>query len=129
MNSIIIARLLGPFLLASAASVLLNRRSAQRVSANVEQNPAHTYLAGIISFLGGLAIVVFHNVFVAGWQGLITLVGWVSLVLGAARMLFPERMAEADRRMIQRDAGLVITTIVTVVIGVILTINGFGAAR
>jgi hypothetical protein len=49
-----------------------------------------TYLAGLIWFLGGLAVVRVHNRWSMDWPVAITLVGWFFLVGGVFRMLFPE---------------------------------------
>ena len=37
----------------------------------------------------GVAVVYFHNRWTAGWPVLITVMGWLSLVIGAVRILFP----------------------------------------
>jgi hypothetical protein len=49
-----------------------------------------TYLAGLLWFLGGLAIVRLHNRWSTGWPLAITLVGWFLLLGGLFRLLFPE---------------------------------------
>jgi len=49
-----------------------------------------TYLAGLLWFLGGLAVVRLHNRWSMDWPVAITLVGWFFLVGGVFRMLFPE---------------------------------------
>jgi len=49
-----------------------------------------TYLAGLVWFLGGLAIIRAHNRWSRSWHVAITVVGWFFLVGGVFRLLFPE---------------------------------------
>lgn len=124
MNSVIIARLMGPLLLTAALSILLNRKAFQRMAEDAPKHAALFYLTGALSLLGGLAIVEFHNVWVAGWQVLITVVGWLAVLRGVARMLFPEQAAALAARMIREETSLVISAVVSSVIGAILTVEG-----
>jgi FtsH-binding integral membrane protein len=50
------------------------------------QIPPAVYLTGVLLFIGGLAIVRAHDHWTRDWAVLITLAGWVGLILGLARM-------------------------------------------
>ena len=50
------------------------------------QIPPVVYLSGTLMFIGGLAIVRAHNLWVRDWRVLVTLSGWFFLVLGLFRM-------------------------------------------
>ena len=52
------------------------------------QIPPVVYISGTLMFVGGLAIVRAHNHWVRNWTVLITLSGWVLLLLGLLRMFF-----------------------------------------
>lgn len=127
MSSIIIARLLGPLMLAGAAAVLLNRKGIQKIIEEAGKNAGFIYLTGSMSLLAGLAIVQFHNVWVAGWQVLITILGWSAVVRGVARMLFPVRSAEMVEKLAQREDVVVASAVFSAIIGAILTVKGFTA--
>lgn len=51
-----------------------------------------TISTGYITFLLGLATVVSHNVWVADWPVVITILGWVTLFKGIEKIGFPERV-------------------------------------
>ena len=55
-----------------------------------ENIPTVTYLNGMILFIAGLAIVRAHNVWVRGWEVLVTLAGWMLLLGGTLRMFEPQ---------------------------------------
>jgi len=50
------------------------------------QIPPVVYISGTLMFVGGLAIVRAHNVWVYDWTVLVTLSGWIFLLLGLVRM-------------------------------------------
>ena len=92
-TSKIIAALLGPTLVATAAMVLLNLDAMPVIVDELSKSPMLIVLAGYAAFVPGLAIVYFHNRWTGGWPVLITLVGWLSLVIGLIRMVFPMQLA------------------------------------
>ena len=79
-----IAAFLGPVLVVLAVS------EAKNLQIWAAGNPPLTYLAGLLWFLGGLAIVSLHNRWSTGWPVAITLVGWFFLLGGLFRLLFPD---------------------------------------
>lgn len=50
------------------------------------QIPPVVYLSGVLLFVAGLAIVRAHNVWVPDWTVLVTLTGWLALLVGLLRM-------------------------------------------
>ena len=79
-----IAAFLGPVLIVLAVS------EAKNLQIWATGNAPLTYLAGLLGYLGGLAIVTPHNRWSAGWPVAITLVGWFFLLGGVFRLLFPD---------------------------------------
>jgi hypothetical protein len=86
-----IAALIGPTLVASAVSLLTNLDTSQTIIAGLSQSPALIMIAGYAAFVPGLAIVYFHNRWTGGWPVLVTVMRWLSLVVGLVRMCFPHR--------------------------------------
>ena len=84
MRSRRIAAFLGPVLIVVAVS------EAKNLQIWATGDAPLTYLAGLVWFLGGLAIVIVHNRWSAGWPLAITLVGWFLLLGGLFRLLFPD---------------------------------------
>jgi hypothetical protein len=125
-NSAFIARLMGPLLLINAAAILINRRGFQEMIAGATRNPGIIYLAGLLSLLAGLLIVEFHNLWVADWRILITVVGWLAILGGIARIVYPAGMAELGAKMVSRDSLMVGGAIFSILLGGTLTIKGYG---
>jgi len=89
-TSIFLARLLGPILLAVGVGILINPKPFHTMAGEVVRSITLVYLFGLADFAAGLAIVLTHNVWVANWRVLITLIGWLMLIRGAVRILAPE---------------------------------------
>ena len=66
-TSIFLAKLIGPLALALGLGVLFNRDAVRAVLDEFIRNRAIMFLAGLITFPAGLAIVLTHNVWVADW--------------------------------------------------------------
>ncbi len=80
-----IAGLVGPTIMVLTLSEMLNLHIW---ATNI---PPVTYLNGFVMFVAGLLIVRAHNYWVRGWPVLITLTGWILLIVfGLGRMFFPE---------------------------------------
>ena len=71
----------------------------------VRQIPPVVYLSGVLMFVGGLAIVRAHHVWKRDWTVLLTLTGWLGMVLGLVRMFAASRY--------QASAANVTTTFAT----------------
>ena len=79
-----LARLIGPALIALAAT------EAKNFDVLTNQIAPVVYLNGAILFVAGLAIVRTHNVWTWRWPIIVTLTGWVALIVGLWRMAMPE---------------------------------------
>jgi cytochrome bd-type quinol oxidase subunit 2 len=93
-----IAGLIGPTLVAIAAGMLLNIGSLPTLAEQVSRDPALIFVSGILLFVAGLAIVRVHNRWTNGWPVLVTVLGWLAVLGGLARMLFPNRTGFDCRR-------------------------------
>jgi hypothetical protein len=81
-NSKQIAGLVGPTMIA----MLVSEFPLVQPHLYDAQIPPVVYLSGTLMFVGGLAIVRAHNMWVRDWSVLVTLSGWFFLVLGLFRM-------------------------------------------
>ena len=92
--SIFLARLLGPLLLLPGIGILVNPRPFRRMATEVVGSVTLVYLFGLIDFAAGLVIILTHNVWLLSWRVLITLIGWLMLIRGTARLRL-KQVAEA----------------------------------
>jgi hypothetical protein len=87
--------------------------------------PRAYLLSGILLFVADLAIVRTHNIWAGGWPVLVTVLGWLILLGGLARMLFPTQIA-AIAAGVGRSTGVIVAAaIVLLVLGAILLFKGY----
>ena len=125
-TSIFLARLLGPSMLVIGLGLLLNRATYRDLSLEVLDSPALIYLAGLIALVAGLAIVLTHNVWVAGWPVVITIFGWVSLAAGIFRIV--SSVAQLGRRLIDGQGFLIGGIALYLLLGAWLSYAGYAGA-
>mgnify|MGYP001818887347 CR=1 FL=1 len=84
--SIFLARLIGPLFLIIGFVIVADPTRIRAMGRELLQSESVIFLAGMLSLVTGLAIVNAHNLWVADWRVLITLLGWISLAAGIVRM-------------------------------------------
>ena len=128
-NSTIIARLMGPVLLfmgIGAVIGLLGEFPEAYVSVLREiNNQSATLILGMFALLAGLAIVNTHNLWVSDWRVIITVVGWLAIIRGVLSLLFPAKMHTIGETITANTSGPVITALVFLVVGAILSWMGY----
>jgi hypothetical protein len=130
-TSEILAALIGPTLLATAAMLLLNLGAMPAIVEELSRSPMLIVLAGYAAFVPGLAIVYFHNRWAFGWPLFITLIGWLSVIVGLIRMLFPLQLTGIVARAApspELQAALFIIGVVFLIVGGVLSVKAYPRA-
>lgn len=83
------------------------------------------YLNGVLLFVAGLAIVRSHNVWIYGWQTLLTIIGYFALLVGLFRMLFPL----IQKAEFENNNSILIVEIILILVGVFLTFKAYFPAK
>jgi hypothetical protein len=85
-----LAKLIGPLLLAIGAGMLLNGRIYGAMAEQYLSNYAMIYLSGLMALTVGIAVVLAHNIWTPNWRVIITLFGWLLVIGGAIRIVYPQ---------------------------------------
>ncbi|PKQ05263.1 MAG: hypothetical protein CVT72_10125 [Alphaproteobacteria bacterium HGW-Alphaproteobacteria-11] len=125
--SIFLAQLLGPTLLVLGIGMVVNRDAYRTMAQEFMASRALIFIAGIFAFVPGLAIVLTHNVWVAGWPVIVTVFGWIALLGGIFRLLFPQEVTRLGTRMLANPASLTMGGAGTILLGAILSFFGYVA--
>ena len=124
-TSLFLAKLIGPVLLVMGAGMLINAKAFRPIFEEIIRNRALVVIGGLITMPAGLAIVLTHNVWVANWPVLITLLGWLIAVSGAFRLLAPQDAIKFGRRMYDRPNGVFIGAAIWAALGAVLCFFGY----
>ncbi len=120
-----IAGLIGPTLVAGSVAVLLNLGTWPGLVEQGFRDPVLIFVSGFPLFVAGLAIVRAHNRWEGGWPILVTVVGWLALIGGLSRILFPTRLAPIAVGAIHSTGVLPAVAIVYLVVGAFLSFKGY----
>ncbi len=123
-----IARLIGPLFLVMGLGTLIEGDLVRALSQEFLSNVSLIYLAGMLTLVGGLAIVNVHNVWEANWRVIITILGWLSVIGGVIRLLLPEKVQALGASMLTHPHAMIISGAVILVVGVILCWTGYELA-
>ena len=105
-TSVFLAKLIGPVMLVAAVSLFVNAAGYRAMAQEFLRSPALIYLAGVLTMTAGLAIVLAHNVWVFNWPVLITILGWLGVVGGAARIALPEQTRKVGDSMLRNEMAM-----------------------
>src|SRR5476649_1477361 len=98
-TSVFLAKLLGPFFAIVGISVLMNAAAFRAIAKEFLKSPALIFLSGLLTLPVGLAIVLNHNVWVANWPVLITLLGWLAIISGVVRIAAPKQVLSTGKKV------------------------------
>ncbi|TRZ47736.1 hypothetical protein D4Q80_04865 [bacterium] len=124
-TSIFLAKFLGPYCIIVAAGALFNLKTYQKVMEDFFKNSALIYLGGIIALLFGLLIVLFHNVWVASYAVIITILGWLGIIKGTWLIILPNTVAKITESYQKNVVLLVVHLVIILALGVFLTVIGY----
>ena len=124
-TSLYLAKLIGPTLIVIGIGMLINRDGYRDMAREFLGSRALIYLAGLFAFVPGLAMLLAHNVWAADWRVIITILGWLALIGGAFRILFPQEVTRIGTRVIANPSTMLIGGGVTLLLGAILSFYGY----
>lgn len=124
-TSILIARLIGPVMLAVGIAVLVNGRAFRSIAEDFMASRALMFISGMLAMLAGIAIIVTHNVWIADWRGLITVFGWLTAIGGAFRLIVPQLVVERGRMMMKQSFMPIVAGAIWAAMGLLFCFFGF----
>ncbi len=120
--SIFLSLVIGFYLFFMSLAMLVHQTRFKKIIGELLTQPFIT-LSGILGTIAGLFIVVSHNKWVADWTVWITLIGWVTLIHGLARLFFPEHVAKFFKDL-QAQVGYTVMTWFWLLLGAYLVWHG-----
>lgn len=106
-------------------ALLVNERHLKRIFASIE-NDESLFLWGFISFIIGISMVLAYNVWAESWQVIITILGWLALIKGAALLFMPGLIKKWAKKL-EAASILPYALVIMVIIGLVVTYYGFTA--
>lgn len=127
-TSLILAQIIGPILFVMGFRMAINADGMRAIGEQFIESPVMIYMSGFIALTLGLVIVTFHNVWIADWPGVITLLGWLAVLAGVIRMLMPGVVTAIGGAMLGSGAKVLLMAsgAVMMALGAWLAVMGYG---
>ncbi|MEM7748121.1 MAG: hypothetical protein AAF346_07700 [Pseudomonadota bacterium] len=124
-TSIYLAKLIGPVVAIAGLGFLLNRAAFIKFADDFISNTGFIMMSGFPALLAGLAVVNAHNVWVADWPVIITLLGWAAVVGGIMRITMPSVVRSIASVILGASSFIVVEAIILIGLGGWLTYAGY----
>lgn len=124
-NSILLARLIGPFISIIAAGLFLNLKLYRQIIDDFSKNAALVYIAGLISFIIGLTLVLLHNIWVLDWRVIMTIFGWITLIKGIWLIVLPGTLVKIAAAYIKNFRLVIFPWAFMFLLGIFLIFKGY----
>jgi len=122
--SLFLAQVLGCYFFLISLAMLVHHQRFKKTMHEFLGSSSLISLSGSFSLIFGLLIVASHNIWIAMWPVLITIIGWFLIIQGLMRVFFPERFSKVVKDMMAQNGYLVMCW-VWLVIGLFLIWAGF----
>ena len=87
------------------------------------RSKALTWLAGLLTFVIGVASVSFYHAWSSDWRVVVTIFGWLTVLKGAFITLFPTASIAFYRKALTSTV-MTVSGVVAVLIGIVLLYLG-----
>ncbi|MBU1924127.1 MAG: hypothetical protein KJ710_07740, partial [Candidatus Omnitrophica bacterium] len=104
-----------------------NRKAFQQVMEDFFKNAALLFFSGLFALVIGVVIILTHNVWVANWTVIITIIGWLALIKGIWIIVFPNTVPKFIQAYKKNENLLMVNPVVMLILGAVLTFFGFFA--
>jgi hypothetical protein len=123
--TLILARFWGILLVVSCGAALINARS-RRSLLDAKETESFTLAVGWLALIVGAAHVALYNEWTLGHKGVISFLGWITLLRSAFRLMFPSTATRATKQGRQYMVPVYIYTGLALALGVYLLLVGLG---
>ena len=121
--SVFLAKLLGLYLVIVVGVWFLRKKQVESSSKEIYGSRGLLAVTAIFNLLFGLMIAIDHSIWELDWKGLITLLGYLSIVKGILRLGFPAHIQKISYKMMGKAGWFVMPLLL--LIGIYLTYSGF----
>jgi hypothetical protein len=124
-TSIFLARLIGPAMLLAGIGILINQKYYRAMAMQAVKNTPVIYIVSVIGVVAGTAVLLFHNLWVADWRVIITLLAWLNLLRGAFTLIAPEVAINFIARAIRKKPAIPYDAVFACAVGATLIYFGY----
>lgn len=123
--SIYLAQLMSVVLVVIGLALLLRSKHYMKAYKAWMKNEGLMLFTAMVVLVAGVALVLVHNVWVAGWEVLITIVGWAMVLKGVLLALLPVEFEKLVNVLLKKSWLLTLGGALWVIGGLVLGYYGW----
>lgn len=124
-NSVFLAQVLGPAFIIAGLGTLLNLKHTLSAAKDFIKNPGLLLAGEYAELIAGLLLVMSHNVWVADWPVIITILGWAMVIEAVVLLVIsPDSLRKTAGRFMTPRAGI-IKAVLSILLGAYLCVPAF----
>jgi hypothetical protein len=120
--SIFFVKFYGYFFFLFAGALLISK-DGREVMIQASKEKSHVMFTGMLSLIIGLPVIILHNIWTFDVLGLVTFIGWMSVIKGVVRIAFPNFVVQKMKNYKNTESK--VWLIVAVLIGAGLMYCGY----
>ncbi len=122
--SLLLAKSIGLILMLVAAALLFNKKNIAFLF-KLYRHPEAVLFTGMLETILGVLFVLNHNIWTLDYRGVITFIGWILLLRGLGRLLFPQRVTKMLTKYQKMQSLFAPLLVFIFLVGAYLTYVGF----
>lgn len=127
ITSIFIAKILGLYLVITCLFSIVRYQYVEDLLTSLknENQRGIVFLFALMPIIFGLLLVASHNIWVADWRVLITILAWIMLLSGIYRLFFQDTWVKKTQWWLDYKGFSLTLTVIFFLVGCYLTYKGF----
>lgn len=122
--SIFFAKALGLYLTIASLAIMINVQDSRLAITEMFNQRAVLFLTAIVTLILGIIMILFHNIWVADWRVIITVLCWLTFIKGIVRIYAPN-IVRQWRGVFQSKISFLIIGFISLALGLYLLYMGF----
>lgn len=122
--SLFLAKVIGLVLILVSIGLLINKKNADLLF-SLYSHPEAVLLTGVLETFLGIMFVLNHNIWTPDFRGVLTFIGWMLLIRGLGRILFPSKVTNMLKKFKKTQSMFSILLVFVLLVGLYLAYSGF----
>lgn len=122
--TLFLAKVFGLYLLVVGAGILFNKKGFEGAVNEIVASHGLAYISALVTLVIGILLILTHNVWVADWPVIITILAWVIFIKGALRVVYPKIDADLSKAL-RKETYYTAIALGSILVGAFLTYQAF----
>ena len=100
--TIFLGQIFGLYLFITSLVMLIQHKFIKKVMAEIVKSASTLFLIGIMTLILGIICVIIHNIWVPGWEIIITIIAWLIFLKGLFLLFLPKTADNCIKYVFQK---------------------------